>query len=85
MHRFQEKILSGNFVVTTELTPPKGIDLSEFFAKADALKGIVDAVVATGSGALVLQRVQPESRSPMSADDWLRGVRPAVGERLGTD
>ena len=33
----------------------------------------------------VLQRVQPESRSPMSADDWLRGVRPAVGERLGTD
>jgi hypothetical protein len=33
----------------------------------------------------VLQRVQPESRSPMSADDWRRGVRPAVGERLGTD
>jgi methionyl-tRNA formyltransferase len=46
---------------------------------------LVGAVVATGSGALVLQRVQPESRSPMSADDWLRGVRPAVGERLGTD
>ncbi len=43
------------------------------------------AVVATGSGALVLRQVQPESRSPMSADEWLRGVRPAVGERLGTD
>ena len=42
-------------------------------------------VVATGSGCLVLQQVQPESRSPMSADEWLRGVRPAVGERLGTD
>ena len=43
------------------------------------------AIVATGGGTLVLQRVQPESRSPMSADDWLRGVRPAVGERLGTE
>ena len=42
-------------------------------------------VVATGRGSLVLERVQPESRSPMSADEWLRGVRPAAGERLGTD
>jgi methionyl-tRNA formyltransferase len=42
-------------------------------------------VVATGHGNLVLERVQPESRSPMSADEWLRGVRPAAGERLGTD
>ena len=41
--------------------------------------------VATGDGTLVLRRVQPESRSPMSADEWLRGVRPATGERLGTD
>ena len=43
------------------------------------------AAVATGAGTLVLRRVQPESRSPMSADEWLRGVRPAGGERLGTD
>ncbi len=42
-------------------------------------------VVATGDGTLVLRQVQPESRSPMSADEWLRGVRPAVGELLGTD
>ena len=42
-------------------------------------------IVATGGGTLVLRRVQPESRSPMSAEEWLRGVRPAVGERLGTD
>jgi methionyl-tRNA formyltransferase len=41
--------------------------------------------VATGDGTLVLRRVQPESRSPMSADEWLRGMRPLVGERLGTD
>jgi methionyl-tRNA formyltransferase len=41
--------------------------------------------VVTGRGSLRLIRVQPESRSPLSADDWLRGVRPAPGERLGTD
>jgi methionyl-tRNA formyltransferase len=42
-------------------------------------------VVATGDGTLVLRQVQPESRSPMSAEEWLRGVRPTVGELLGTD
>ncbi len=43
------------------------------------------AYVSTGEGSLVLREVQPESRSPMSADEWLRGVRPGDGERLGTD
>ena len=46
---------------------------------------LLGEAVATGAGTLVLQRVQPESRSPMSAEAWLRGVRPADGERLGTD
>ncbi|HEX3333704.1 MAG TPA: methionyl-tRNA formyltransferase [Acidimicrobiales bacterium] len=46
---------------------------------------ILGTLVTTGSGSLELCRVQPESRSPMSADEWLRGVRPADGERLGTD
>jgi methionyl-tRNA formyltransferase len=41
--------------------------------------------VSSGRGSLRLLRVQPESRSPLSADAWLRGVRPAAGERLGTD
>ena len=41
--------------------------------------------VVTGVGDLELRRVQPESRSPMLADEWLRGVRPAASERLGTD
>ncbi len=41
--------------------------------------------VVTGAGNLELLRVQPESRSPMSADEWLRGVRPTANERLGTD
>jgi methionyl-tRNA formyltransferase len=46
---------------------------------------LAGALVTTGGGSLELRRVQPESRSPMSADEWLRGVRPVDGERLGTD
>ena len=46
---------------------------------------LVDSSVVTGAGVLELRRVQPESRSPMSADEWFRGVRPVAGERLGTD
>jgi len=46
---------------------------------------LVGPAVMTGRGTLVLRRVQPESRSPMSADEWLRGVRALDGERLGTD
>jgi methionyl-tRNA formyltransferase len=52
----------------------------------DAAPGtLVGSSVVTGAGILDLRRVQPESRSPMSADEWLRGVRPAANERLGTD
>jgi methionyl-tRNA formyltransferase len=43
------------------------------------------ATVATGLDALRLVRVQPESRGPMAAEDWIRGVRPTVGERLGSE
>jgi methionyl-tRNA formyltransferase len=53
---------------------------------AEAAPGtLVGTAVATADGALVLRRVQPESRSPMSADDWIRGAHPLSGERLGTD
>jgi methionyl-tRNA formyltransferase len=51
----------------------------------DAPGTLVGSSVVTGAGILELRRVQPESRSPMSADEWLRGVRPVANERLGTD
>ena len=66
-------------VLATQRGPDEaGVDA----APPGSLRG---PVVATGRGSLILERVQPESRSPMSADEWLRGVRPAAGERLGTD
>jgi methionyl-tRNA formyltransferase len=40
--------------------------------------------VVTGGGAHIrLVTVQPEGRRPLAVQDWLRGVRPEPGERLG--
>jgi methionyl-tRNA formyltransferase len=39
-------------------------------------------VVAAGSGAVVLERVTPEGKRPMSGAEFSRGHRPEPGERL---
>jgi methylenetetrahydrofolate reductase (NADPH) len=49
MSQLEAKVRSGQFVVTSELTPPKGVDLSDLFAKADQLKSSVDAFNLTES------------------------------------
>jgi methionyl-tRNA formyltransferase len=46
---------------------------------------LVGTEVMTGLGRLRLEEVQPESRATMAAADWVRGARPSVGERLGSD
>jgi methionyl-tRNA formyltransferase len=46
---------------------------------------LVGTSVATGEGRVRLVQVQPESRSPMSAEEWIRGVRPGESARLGTE
>jgi methylenetetrahydrofolate reductase (NADPH) len=43
------KIAAHQFVVTGELTPPKGTDLTKLFATAESLKGSVDALNITES------------------------------------
>lgn len=43
------KISSGQFIVTSELTPPKGTDLGALYAGAEQLVGSVDAVNITDS------------------------------------
>jgi 5,10-methylenetetrahydrofolate reductase len=49
MPSLQQTLSAGKTVVTAELTPPKGTDLSELFAKAQALQGFVDAINVTES------------------------------------
>jgi 5,10-methylenetetrahydrofolate reductase len=49
MSKLEQKIRSRSFVVTSELTPPKGTDLSELLAKAQMLAPWVDALNLTES------------------------------------
>ena len=49
MSKLESKIRSGGFVITSELTPPKGTDLSEVVRKAQLLKPWVDALNLTES------------------------------------
>ena len=49
MNTVADKIIAREFVITSELTPPKGIDLTEMFAKAELLRGSVDAFNLTES------------------------------------
>ena len=43
----QQKLDSGSFVITAEVSPPKGCDCTEFLARSAALAGIVDAINVT--------------------------------------
>lgn len=61
-------------MITTELTPPKGIDLSDVFAKAQALKSHVDAVNITESPRARMA-IEPTAVAKLLID---RGVEPIV-------
>lgn len=72
--KLEEKLRSRSFAVTTELTPPKGIDLSDLFAKAELLKPCVDAVNLTESPRARMA-IEPKSVAHLLID---RGVEPIV-------
>ncbi|HKE95358.1 MAG TPA: methylenetetrahydrofolate reductase [Povalibacter sp.] len=74
MNSLSQKIRAGRFVVTTELTPPKGIDLSEVFERADALKGLVDAINLTESPRARMA-IEPTAVAKLLLD---RGIEPIV-------
>ena len=44
---FEEKLKSGKFVITAEVSPPRGVDVSSFIEKTLLLKDRVDAVNVT--------------------------------------
>jgi 5,10-methylenetetrahydrofolate reductase len=49
MSALSQKLGTAAFTVTTELTPPKGTDLSDLLATADSLRGYVDGINLTES------------------------------------
>lgn len=54
MKSFNETLDSKQFIVTTELNPPKGTDLGPLFAKAEMLRDTVDAFILTDSHASIM-------------------------------
>lgn len=74
MSKLADKVHSGAFVVTTELNPPKGTDLSDLFAKAALIKDYVDAVNLTESPRARMA-VEPTAVAHLLLD---HGVEPIV-------
>lgn len=74
MSRLAAALDAGQFVLTCELTPPKGTDLSDLFAKADALKSRVHGINLTDSHAAKM------SLCPLAAAKLLleRGAEPIL-------
>ena len=74
MKHLRDKVRAGTFVVTTELTPPKGIDLGDIFAKAELLRSTVDAINITESPRARMA-IDPRSVGKLLSD---RGVEPII-------
>jgi methylenetetrahydrofolate reductase (NADPH) len=74
MSLLESSINAGHFVVTTELTPPKGTDLRELFAKAETLKGRVAGINLTESHRARMT-MEPKSVGRLLLE---RGVEPIV-------
>ena len=74
MGRLSEKFLSGSFVVTSELTPPKGTDVDALMKKADLLAAAVDAINVTDSHGSKMS-LSPIAAARLIAD---RGVEPIL-------
>jgi len=74
MKNLESRISSGEFVITSELTPPKGTDVSRMLETAVALKDIVHAFNVTDSHSAKM------SLSPLAAAHCLvqQGVEPIL-------
>jgi len=55
MSTLRERLESGQFVITTEMEPPKGTDLSQFLSTAALLKGKVDAINETDNQRAIMR------------------------------
>ena len=55
MSALSEALKSGRFVVTSELGPPKGVDITEMLEDAELLQGRVDAINVTDQQSSVMR------------------------------
>ncbi len=52
---FKEKLKSGKFTITAEISPPKGTDISGMIKEAGRIKDIVDAVCVTDNQRAIMR------------------------------
>ncbi|MFH1715010.1 MAG: methylenetetrahydrofolate reductase [Elusimicrobiota bacterium] len=70
--KLETKIKNNEFVITAEIFPPKGVDLSVMFSKVDIIKPYVDAVNVTDCQRAVM-RISSLAVSKLLID---KGVEP---------
>ncbi|MCC7575403.1 MAG: methylenetetrahydrofolate reductase [Methanomethylovorans sp.] len=63
---FREKLQSHKFIITTEITPPKGVETSSFLSDAEQLKQYADAFNVTDNQRAVMRM------SPLAAGKLLK-------------
>ncbi|MFA4936159.1 MAG: methylenetetrahydrofolate reductase [Candidatus Methanoperedens sp.] len=63
---FREKLRSGKFIITAEISPPKGIDTDGMLKEASLVKDIVDAINVTDNQRAVMRM------SPLAACSVLK-------------
>ena len=74
METFSDALKSGEFVVTTELNPPKGTDLEPLMRRAESLSGMVRAFNVTDSAGANMT-MAPIAAAHLMID---RGVEPIL-------
>lgn len=65
---FGEKLNSNKFIITAEITPPKGVDASAALADAKILKGLVDALNITDNQRAII-RMSPLALGKLLLDE----------------
>lgn len=74
MPKLSQLLQSGDFVVTAEINPPKGVDLAETLTRADFMRGLVDAVNITDHQGSHMS-VSPLALAPQMRE---RGLEPIL-------
>ena len=73
MSHLSKVLQSGNFVVTAEINPPKGVDMTDTLSRADVLSGLVDAVNLTDHPGSHMS-VSPLALAPLIRERGLEAI-----------
>jgi 5,10-methylenetetrahydrofolate reductase len=67
---FREKLLSGKFTVTAEISPPKGTDINWMMKEAGMIKDAVDAVCVTDNQRAIMRMSPIAACSALSQEGF---------------